>query len=211
MWYRTADKIHCRHGENGEVIGIDPDEARIKNAQENYKDKQNIKFMVGSSLTGFPHNNEEYYDIYFSNHAFQWLKLDEKKYYLKKAYQCLKPGGLLAIQTVIHEERCLASIFCPLDQVGEEEYKNLVLNEEFDDVETKRSGFTAYFNSYEEFAGWFKATFYHDIKEVNDGNVGDILAERMTREDNGSVKYHFSNVIRITGRKLNSEHYLNRR
>ena len=63
-----ADQV----GEEGQVIGVDPDDDRIKVAVERntLEPNRNMKFMVGDSSSHFPHYNEEYYDVYFSNFVF---------------------------------------------------------------------------------------------------------------------------------------------
>ena len=86
-------------GEDGEVVGVDPDEERINVAKENLADLPNVTVQVGDSVSGFPHANEAYYDLHFSSHVFHWLSLDERPEYVKKAFESLKPQGLVAIQS----------------------------------------------------------------------------------------------------------------
>ena len=71
-------------GTNGQVVGIDPDTARIKIAKEKYKEVNNLQFHVGSSVTGFPHNNEPYYDVHISTVAFHWVPNEEKPFTYRK-------------------------------------------------------------------------------------------------------------------------------
>ncbi|CAB4015520.1 Hypothetical predicted protein [Paramuricea clavata] len=87
-------------GPDGQAVGIDPDTARIKIAEEKYKEASHLQFHVGSSVTAFPHDNELYYDVHLSTSAFHWLSNEEKPIYIQKAYDCLKPGGRLAIWCV---------------------------------------------------------------------------------------------------------------
>ncbi|CAB4038113.1 Hypothetical predicted protein [Paramuricea clavata] len=51
-------------GANGEVVGVDPDVARIEIAKEKYKAVSNLHFYVGSSVTRFPHDSVSYYDLH---------------------------------------------------------------------------------------------------------------------------------------------------
>ena len=51
-------------------------------------------------MSGFPHGNEAYYDLYFSSLVFQWLSLDERSECVKKAFESLIPQDSLAIQSV---------------------------------------------------------------------------------------------------------------
>ena len=46
-------------GSGGQVVGI-------KIATEKYKDVSHLEFHVGNSVTGFPHDNEPYYDVLIS-------------------------------------------------------------------------------------------------------------------------------------------------
>ncbi|CAB4002507.1 methyltransferase domain-containing [Paramuricea clavata] len=84
-------------GPDGQAVGIDPDAERIKIAEGKSKEVSNLQFCVGSSAIGFPHDNEPYYDVHISTHAFHWVPDDEKRVYIQKAHRCLKAGGKLAI------------------------------------------------------------------------------------------------------------------
>ena len=88
-----ADQV----GEEGEVIGVDPDQERIKVAtQKHCGARRNITFMVGDSSSHFPHYSDGYYDIHFSNFVLHWLTDQEKDMFLRTALNCLKPGGTIA-------------------------------------------------------------------------------------------------------------------
>ena len=84
-------------GPDGLVVGVDPDAERIKIAKENYKAVGNLQFYVGDSVTGFPHDNEPYYDVHISTFVFHWVPESEKGIYIRKANQCLHHGGKLVI------------------------------------------------------------------------------------------------------------------
>ncbi len=108
-------------GSDGQVVGIDPDVARIKIAEEKYKEVSNLQFHVGSSVTGFPHNNEPYYDVHISTAAFHWVPNEEKAIYIQKAYESLKPGGRLAIlcpELVPNVHVKISDVQYPLTQDG---------------------------------------------------------------------------------------------
>ena len=75
-----------RVGPGGEVVGVDPDKARIKVAKEKYA-SSNVVFSVGST-DGFP---EAQYDFVFSNYVLHWV--NDKESAFKKVYDNLKPGG----------------------------------------------------------------------------------------------------------------------
>ena len=74
-------------GPDGQVVAIDPDEERIKIAQDNYKEDSHLQFHVGDSVNGFPHNDEPYYDFHVSTSVFHWLSNEEKQIYVRKAYR----------------------------------------------------------------------------------------------------------------------------
>ncbi|XP_028415849.1 phosphoethanolamine N-methyltransferase 1-like [Dendronephthya gigantea] len=85
-------------GDIGEVIGVDPDSARIEFAKENTNTICNVCFHEGDSKSGFPYQDEAHYDLHFSNYVYHWLSDEEKGNYVNLASRCLKPGGLIAIQ-----------------------------------------------------------------------------------------------------------------
>jgi ubiquinone/menaquinone biosynthesis C-methylase UbiE len=83
-----------------QVVGVDPDLERIKIAiQKHIGIHGNIIFEQGESSSQFPHFDEQYYDIHFSNFVFQWLNCEEKENFAQTAFNCLKPGGNIAIQS----------------------------------------------------------------------------------------------------------------
>jgi hypothetical protein len=43
--------------------------------------KNSVQFHLGSSVTGFPHDNEPYYDVHLSTAAFHWVPYEEKPIY----------------------------------------------------------------------------------------------------------------------------------
>jgi len=67
----------------GEVVGVDPDKARIKVAKEKYA-SSNVVFFEGST-NEFP---EDQYDFIFSNYVLHWVK--DKESAFKKVYKNLK-------------------------------------------------------------------------------------------------------------------------
>ena len=90
-------------GKDSEVVGVDPDLARINVAIQKHSDvHDNITFKHGDSSSQFPHCDEQYYDIHFSNFVFQWLNTQEKIRFIHAAFKNLKPGGKIAIQS--HED-----------------------------------------------------------------------------------------------------------
>ena len=177
-------------GSAGVVVGIDPDAERIKIAQKKYKDISHLQFHVGDSVTGFPHDNEPYYDFHVSTHAFHWFPPDHKKLYLQKTYQSLKPGGKLAIlfsdkkfPDRKDEFEALAFFFLSDDEI-QKLFENIGL---FSNVVTKPSSDAYHFRTYEIFKRWLKATTHHDIDDADPELVKKLMDKVATFHDDGSV------------------------
>ena len=187
----------------GEVVGVDPDEARIKIAQEQFKDVENLKFVVGNSVTGFPYDDDEYYDLHFSSCVFHWVLGEEKKLYVQKAYQCLKPGVRIAIKTgldtFLPAQHALQS---SNEFLKEEEYKQLVEDVgQFSNVKSDIISLIYHFASFDEFAAWFKATNHIELdlakKWVKEFNV-----KYTSTDADGRLKFKMKDfVINIVGAK----------
>ena len=99
-------------GSKGEVVGVDPDDERIKIGKENFKEVSNLHFHVGSALIGFPREGEAYYDVHITTHAFHWFPVDQKKLYIQKAYQsciCGRITRAISRRKLIHHRRSQAS------------------------------------------------------------------------------------------------------
>ena len=96
-----ANLFAQRVGPEGLVIGVDPDEERIKIAQQKYESNQfgnRLQYLEGSS-ENFPGGN---YDIIFSNHVVHWI--EDKGALFKKICENLRPGGRFACVVVTDEE-----------------------------------------------------------------------------------------------------------
>ena len=90
---RFCKVLSERVGNGGKVVGVDPDEDRIKIAITEGKGYNNIQFMVGSDQT-FP---EDQYDIVVAIHVIHWIK--DKEATFKRVYDNLKPGGKFGFTT----------------------------------------------------------------------------------------------------------------
>ena len=90
---RLSKILSDRLVDGGKVIGVDPDEERIKIAIGEGRGHTNLQFMVGSDQS-FPENQ---YDIVFSNVVIHWIK--DKRETFKKVYANLKPGGKFGFTT----------------------------------------------------------------------------------------------------------------
>ena len=172
-------------GAQGQVTGVDPDEARIKVAQEKFKDVQNVQFVVGNSEVGFPHHNLEYYDHHVSTHAYHWLTDVEKVAYLRTAFQCLRPDGKLAI---LCAENGLndGGHFRPKDLTLEEHMEMFGSVGLFTDVRIDRRMHNVIFDSFEDFRRWFKASTYCSLEETSPEFLNDILPKYTRVETDGS-------------------------
>ena len=198
-------------GEDGEVVGVDPDEERIGVAEENLADLPNVAVQVGDSVSGFPHANEAYYDLHFSSHVFHWLSLDERPEYVKKAFESLKPQGFLAIQGLPRlddeiDRRMLESYNSRSSNTGpkityveEPDMKALLARFNFSDVETKLVNECSYFDSFADFAAWWLATAHTDINETPDKQALEDFKKKIILPD-GRVKMTFK-IIQIKARK----------
>ena len=198
-------------GEDGEVVGVDPDEERIKVAKENLADLPNVTVQVGDSVSGFPHANEAYYDLHFSSHVFHWLSLDERPEYVKKAFESLKPQGLVAIQSdptqdddiyrrIKESYNSRSTNAAPKGTFVEEQgIKALLARYNFSDVETKLVNDCSYFDSFDDFAAWWSASAYTDINELPDKQVLEDLKKKIILSD-GRVKMTMK-LIQVKGRK----------
>ncbi len=86
-----ATSLAKQVGQNGQVIAVDPDKARISLAIKKYKPIDNLTFQEGSgeTITG------QGYDLVFSNYVFHWIQ--DKKTVLQNVYCSLKPSGKFAV------------------------------------------------------------------------------------------------------------------
>ena len=79
-------------GPEGKVIAVDPDEERLKLAQEKYA-RDNIEYVSGNDAT-YP---EGPYDLVFANQVIHWIH--DKEALFRRVYENLKSGGRFAFTT----------------------------------------------------------------------------------------------------------------
>ena len=162
---RVTERIADVVGPDGLVVGVDPDAERIKIAKENYKAVSHLQFYVGDSVTGFPHDDEPYYDVHISTYAFHWMPDDEKLIYLRKAFECLKFGGRLDIWCGAKKLDIAKTI--PTFPLSREGYQGL-----FDDVGlfsnviVNQLSHSYRFKLLEQYKHWFKASFHRDVDPI---------------------------------------------
>ena len=107
-------------GSDGLVLGVDPDEKRIKLAREDYGGiSKNLKFIVGSDLD-FP---EDQYDLVYASCVIHWI--ENKEVTFDRIYKNLKPGGRFAFTTQDNPTfpEVVNEIICPF---GQETFKATV-------------------------------------------------------------------------------------
>ena len=174
----------------GVVVGVDPDAERIKIAQEKYKNISHLQFHVGDSVTGFPHDNEPYYDFHVSAHAFHWFPPDQKKLYIQKAYQSLKPGGKLSILCAdkVRETKDGDYEALAMYSLSEDEYRKLFRDAGlFTNIVIKPVTNAYHFNTYEILKRWTKASIHRDLDDVDPHFVKQTMDEVATFHDDGSI------------------------
>ena len=87
-----ADKV----GQQGEVLGIDPDGSMIALAKQKCKDVPNLSF-VQAAISEIPLG--KLYDVVFSNYVFHWISDDQLVKDLAFIREHLmKPGAILACE-----------------------------------------------------------------------------------------------------------------
>ena len=200
---KVTKYIADRIGPDGAVVGIDPDEARIKIAQEKFKEVGNLKFHVGDSVTGFPHGNEPYYDVHITTYAFHWFPHDHKKLYLQKAHQSLKSGGKLAIMCVDKKGPGTANGHGNDDMhaLSPDELRKLFQELGlFTDAVVEPVIYSAHHKSYEAFKRWVKASTHRNLDQYDPAFVKKIMADCATFHDDGSSEFRVP-CISITASK----------
>ena len=90
---RLSKVLSERVGNGGKVVGVDPDEDRIKIAIAEGRDYNNLQLMVGSDQT-FP---DDQYDMVVATDVIHWIK--DKEATFKRVYGNLKPGGKFGFTT----------------------------------------------------------------------------------------------------------------
>ena len=196
-------------GDLGEVIGIDPDDARVKLAQENLKTVSNASFHVGDSKFAFLNDYQAYFDHHCSNHVYHWLSDEEKAVYIEVAFQCLKPGGSIAVQCLAQpdddidnrliESALGKSISANIHFAEERSAKELLSNVGFTQIDVKIIPSITHYSSFKVYAEAFLAAGYTDINELPDKNLLEEFKLKAIEKD-GRVKSKY-NLIQIRARK----------
>ena len=170
-----ADQV----GEEGQVIGVDPDQERIKVAiQKHCGAKKNIEFIAGDSSSRFPHCNDYSYDVHFSNFVFLWLNTQEKDAFLKTALNCLKPGGKIAMHSTEENPEIFLRVpellpdeeiennRSPFKLVEKSVTESMLLSSGFQIVSSDYAKYGNVFPSLDCFLTWFCASGYIDESKI---------------------------------------------
>ena len=183
-------------GPDGQAVGIDPDAERIKIAEEKSKEANNLQFSVGSSAIGFPHDNEPYYDVHISTHAFHWVPDDEKRIYIQKAHRCLKAGGKLAIWCAakMPNEEKIEGVHTLTQEGYQDVFQEVGL---FNNVVVDNVIYPYRCKSFEAFKRFFEASLH---QELDPDKYAELLKKCVTSEDDGQVTSKIP-CIRITACK----------
>ena len=195
-----ADQV----GEEGEVLGVDPDEERIKVAvQKNCEARRNIKFITGNSSSHFPHYNEGYYDAHFSNYVFHWLDAEERDVYIKSAASCLKSGGRIAMNSMyknaeismlvpqLMPDEEIENNLSPCKFITKSVAESMLVNAGFKILSSKFFTFEYSFSSLDHYLTWYCVSGYIDESKIVP-HKKEAFAKKFVNED-GSVYVAFEN------------------
>ena len=109
-------------GEQGKVVGVDPDIDRINVAQESHKGVKNLSFVQGST-SSFPNMGYESYNIVFSNFVLHWVQNKDEAF--RNMFSSLKPDGKIVICYEDHSVPLLDRIFRELNPENFDCLKNM--------------------------------------------------------------------------------------
>ena len=87
-------KLAERVGSKGQVIGVDPDKARIQVAQEN-NTLSNVTFLVGDGEKGLP---QDKFDVVFCNYVMG--SIENKRAVFENVAKVVRPGGQFIIVAI---------------------------------------------------------------------------------------------------------------
>ena len=85
-------ELSRRVGQRGRVVGLDPNQDRIRVAQQRYGDSTNLEFAVGTN-----DDTKKYkpFDRVFCSFVIHWIR-DQSKCF-RQVFDALQPGGLFGL------------------------------------------------------------------------------------------------------------------
>lgn len=201
-----ADQV----GKEGQVVGVEPDQEKIKLAVRNHCGvTKNLIFTVGSSSIHFPHCNGEYYDIHFSNFVFHWLSTEDKHIFFETAFRCLKPRGRIAIQSHEKHPEIMTEMFEVLLDGKTYKSPSHYVKKAVTESLLKKSGFVIQYSEYvqddrtftslDDFIAWCCASNYVDERKIIPHKKKD-FARKFVNKD-GTVRLSESSIYQIIAEK----------
>ena len=86
-------------GQEGFVVGVDPDVKRLNLAKESHREIKNLSFVEGNS-DNFDGMGCEKYDIIFLNQVLHWIPNQQQAF--KNMFSSLREGGKIAVRYTDH-------------------------------------------------------------------------------------------------------------
>ena len=196
-------------GPTGKVIGVDPDCARIKLAQESYQHiAENLTFVEGCG-DKFPDMDQGKYDLIFSSSVLHWIFNKEQVF--SAAYRSLKPGGKVAFFYLPENPLLVTKVILELfPQISEqilklwcyedkEVVKQYCLNAGFTITKNHEFSESESFDNVLDFCRWFDGAT-HGL-----ANVSSISKERLDKfvppHVEGDQILYLATVVQIVGEK----------
>jgi ubiquinone/menaquinone biosynthesis C-methylase UbiE len=175
-----------------------------------------IIFLRGDSSSRFPHFNNRYYDVHFSSFAFQWLNSDEKEEFINTAFQVLKPGGKIAIQSHEGDNASVMKLARKFHDKTKSTMAQLYphyVSKAMTESLLRKAGCSILYSDYyynphtfgnaEDFLAFFYASEYYEETNISQKKKTDLI-RRIVNED-GSVTVFDPTVYQIVARKVESE------
>lgn len=201
-------------GNESQVVGIDPDLERIKVAIHKHSGiHEKIIFEHGDSLSQFPHFDEQYYDVHFSNFVFQWLNPQEKEIFVQTVLRCVKPGGKIAIQSqeedadIVKEAvklfHGMSKANVPVYYVKKSVTEALLQQAGFDIVSSEYCERSYTFSNAQSFFSCFCASDYYDESIISSAKKAKLF-NKIANSD-GTVTFFAPSIYQVIARKMHTK------
>ena len=195
------------------VVGVDPDIERIKVAAQKHSGiHDNIVFIHADSSSEFLQLNIRHYDVHFSNFVIQWLNPDEKKKFIGTAFQVLKPGGKIVIQS--HEEYNVAVMKAANQFAGNTsntiaKVQTYCLSKAAMETLLTKAGFSVIYSEYfhcpytfasaEDFLAFVNASDYYDDTKISQTKKDEFFKQIVNKD--GTVTVDDPTIYQIIAMK----------